>query len=943
MGKKVKTLAAAAPVANVPNTGYLISSMEGLAEAANNRLMYSNTNFGSTGGISAAINLADYMGNVSVTKNPYTAIDGTVLGAHELYTDYIAPPAIGDELNSNVQQEASTQLRWAKQSKVSADGSKVEVYDKVDQYTNDQLDSYADTKSTLVGSIAGKLVAGVTMVNLGKTISSALYNLNPELWDSFGWDLMDPSTWEANLIEAPNGDPTFSDLAIMTLLQFDYNGKSASQYISEDIFAFITRGLAKMGLLNTDSVKPIPTPSGVTGVEKDPDSVTEGVGQSGKYIFYKLFKSLYVYTVPAKSSAIFKFVEDDTAEKQNGYGIQVFNNNETMPLFVTMYKNPVTGNLAWSGFYTDSTAVPTLLRYQTGTLQDGVWSWGTKFFGSTSTNEKAWWPNNEANWTKGSYIPYGAQESYISASTFNTDGLTANCNVSELSDAGKEYVTSWSGTRSIAEWMLNMMWNMLGSLDKAEPTPGAGTQTGATQLTSSEIAALNASDTDNAGAIAILKGRFGDLWKNRLETSTVQADGSTKTTTWINVGVPNEIDENGNPIINQDSADGTAGSLQQSSKINYDANQLNQTQQHEASEITAPSVLNNILKSFQAESTTQDTSSGGTADAADPAGEYKKPENVNPSPIGVGVTPGVVIPDGSAGDLFTVYRPTATELAALGTWLWSDDFIDQLKKMFSDPMQSIIGLHKVFIPPLVGGSSTIKVGYLDSGVPSDVIRQQYSAVNCGSVDLPEYFGNVFDYAPHTRVQLYLPFVGIVDLDPADVMRSTITVKYTGDAYSGSCLANVYVKRDGNECCLYTFTGNDAVQYPLSSGSYMGLASAVLGVAGGIATAMVNPIYGATAMIGGVMSARTKVQHAGNLSGNAGAMGIKYPYLIITRPQTATATNFQNFVGKPANVLAQVSQCSGYTRIEGCQVSNINEATQDEKEEISKLLSSGFLA
>lgn len=943
MGDKSKTLAVTAQVAAMPNTGYLISSVQNLAEAANNRLMYSNTNFGSTGGISAAINIADYMGKTATTENPYTAMDGTVLGAHDLYTDYYAAPAIGDELNSNVQQEASTQIRWATQSKLSADGSKVEVYDKVDQYTNGELDSYADTGPTLVGSIAGTLAAGMSLVNLGKTISGTLYDLNPDLWNSFGWDLMDPDTWEENLIEAPNGKPTFSDLAIMTLLQFDYKGKTASQYIAADVFAFITRGLAKMGLLNTDDVSPTPAPEGVTGATKDPDSVTEGVGQSGKYTFYKMFKTLYVYTIPSETSSIFKFVQDTTAEKQNGYGIQIFNNNTEYPLYVTLYKNPVTGNLAWSGFYESGAAVPTMLRFQSGTLKNGVWSWGTKLFGSMVGNDKTYWPNNDASWTNESYIVYGAQESYISSSTFNPDGLTPNCDVSELSDTGTELIKSWSTAPSTSGWLVNMLWNMLTSSEKAAPASGMGEQTGATQLSSSEIAALSASDTDNAGAIEILKGRFGDLWKYRLETSTVQPDGTTKTTTWLKVGVPNEIDVNGNPIINQDSTKGTAGSLQQSSKVNYNENQLNQTQQHEASEITAPSVLNNILKTFQATNSTQDTSSGGTAEPADPAGEYKKPTDVNPTPIGIGVTPGVVIPDGSAGDLFTVYRPTSTQLAALGSWLWSDDFIDQLKKMFSDPMQSIIGLHKVFIPPLLGGSSTIKVGYLDSNVPSDVIKQQYSTVNCGSVDLPEYFGNVFDYAPHTRVQLYLPFVGIVDLDPADVMRSTITVKYTGDAYSGACLANVYVKRDGNECCLYTFTGNDAVQYPLSSGSYMGLASAVLGVAGGIATAMVNPIYGATAMIGGVMSARTKVQHAGNLSGNAGAMGIKYPYLIITRPQTATATNFQDYVGKPANVLAQVSQCSGYTRIEGCKVSNINEATQEEKEEISKILSSGFLA
>lgn len=933
-----------AEILQFPNKGVLIEGVEELAKVANDRNTYSNNNYQASAGVAKVYDIQNYMSEKATSTTPYKSISGATLSDTELFrSDTLGMTNLGDKLDSNVQQTNNVSVQWAQQTKLSADGSKVEIIDKVDQYTNDTLDTYANTQPTIVGTVAGGLASGLALVSLGKTIAGAVYDANPDLWNSFGWEAMDPDTWEANLIEAPDGRPTFKDLAVMTLLQLDYQGKTASQYISEDIFAFITRGLAKMGLLNTDDVQPTPAPEGATGVTKDPDSVTEGVSKNGKYVFYKLFKSLYVYSIPARTSTIFRFVEDAAAEKQTGYGVQVFNNNETDPVYVTLYKNPSSGNLAMSAFYENGNATPTLLRFQSGKLTDGVWSWGTKLFGSTSSNDSTYWPNNTPTWTNYSYVPYGAMSSYISASTFNPDGLTANCNVSELSDTGAEHVKNWAETYANSNWMLNMMWNMLGSAEKAEPTSGVGEQTGATQLTSAEVAALTASDTDNAGALQILKGRYSDLWKYRLETTTVQPDGTTKTTTWLKVGVPNDIDANGNPIINQDSAKGTAGSLQTAPEITFDPAQLNPNTTVDPAASTSPSVLNSLLNSFRPNASTQSDPEGEAVPAPDPAEDYTEPTDVNPGKTGIGVTPGVVIPDGSAGDLFTVYRPTATQLAALGSWLWSDDFIDQLKKMFSDPMQSIIGLHKVFIPPLLGGSSTIKVGYLDSGVPSDVIRQQYSTVNCGSVDLPEYFGNVFDYAPHTRVQLYLPFVGIVDLDPADVMRSTITVKYIGDAYSGSCLANVYVKRDGNECCLYTFTGNDAVQYPLSSGSYMGLASAVLGVAGGIATAMVNPIYGATAMIGGVMSARTKVQHAGNLSGNAGAMGIKYPYLIITRPQTATATNFQNFVGKPANVLAQVSQCSGYTRIEGCQVSNINEATQEEKEEITKLLSSGFLA
>lgn len=918
-------------------------AVDELAQAANDRKTYSNIQYKNTEHVVKTIDIADYMSASSKVKRFFTSKSGATLADTELFKgNTTTTENIGSEANSNSVQTNTVAANWAQQTKVNAEGTGVEVIDSVDQYTDDVLDSYETTKPTLVGSVAGALAAGLTLVGLGKTISSALYKANPDFWDSYGWDLMDPDTWEDNIIEAPDGRPTWSDLGIMTLLQFDYNGKSAFQYISEDMYAFITRGLAKLGILDAGGSTPVPAPSGISGVEKDATSVAAGASQNSSYTFYNLFESLYVYEIGPSTTATFKFVQDPDADKLNGYGIQIINNDTTNPLYLTMYKHPTTGNLAWSAFFTNDKVVQTKVRYCSGTLTDGVWSWGTKLYGSIAEADPKDWPNNQYDFTNNLYTIYAAAGSYLSQATFSPDGLTSDAMLSVLSTAGQTHVRGWAANKENALWMVNIMWNMLTATEKSGTVvDGVGNQTAATQLTSSDVQALAAETTDNATAVQILKGRFSDLWKYRLETSTVQSDGTTKKTTWIRVGSPNEIDTDGNPLINPDSEEGTAGSLQTSPEITFDKNVLNPNTTIDPSAATAPSVLNSILNSFKP-ATNTDVDTGAVA-APDPAEEYEQPSGITPDITGNGATPLPIIPSGSAGDLFTVYRPTAAELKALGAWLWSDNFVEQLKKVFSDPMQAIIGLHKVFIPPLLGGNAEIKVGYLGTGVSSDVIRQQYSEVNCGSVDLPEYFGNVFDYAPHTRIQLYLPFVGIVDLDPADVMRSTITVKYVGDAYSGSCIANVYVKRDGNECCMYTFTGNDAVQYPLSSGSYMGLATGVLGIAGGIATAMINPVYGAVGVVGSVLNAHTKVQHAGNLTGNAGAMGIKTPYLIITRPQTATAVNFPSYVGKPCNTYAAVSSCSGYTRIDGCQVHNINEATKEEKDEISRILSTGFLA
>ena len=322
------------------------------------------------------------------------------------------------------------------------------------------------------------------------------------------------------------------------------------------------------------------------------------------------------------------------------------------------------------------------------------------------------------------------------------------------------------------------------------------------------------------------------------------------------------------------------------------------------------------------------------------------PDTPNPTDTGNGNTPPVVPPTGQASSLFAIYNPTQAQLNSFGAWLWSANFVDQILKLFNDPMQSIIGLHKIFAAPSISGSSTIHVGYLDSGVSSNTVGAQYTDVNCGSVKVSEQFGNVFDYTD-TNVRLYLPFIGIVDLATSDVMRGTISVIYHVDVITGACLAEVKVSRDSAGGTLYQYAGDAAVRYPISSGSYMGVVSGVLSAVGGIASAFMTG--GATlpmaagAIAGGVSQAKTQVQHSGNFSGCAGAMGIKKPYLIIERPQTMIADGFANYQGKGANVRRTVGQMSGYFKFSDVHTDSIMGAAESEIEAIRAALESGVIA
>lgn len=407
---------------------------------------------------------------------------------------------------------------------------------------------------------------------------------------------------------------------------------------------------------------------------------------------------------------------------------------------------------------------------------------------------------------------------------------------------------------------------------------------------------LSGADTPEE-ALNKLKEQYPDLWDKAISQDVVQPDGSVKTYTYVPVAMP-DIDENGNPI--------SSTSTQSNPQVQPDT--------------STKTLLDLITKIIQRDPPT------------------------NPPDTGDGDTPPVVPPSGSASSLYAIYNPTLSQINSFGAWLWSDNFVDQIKKLFNDPMQAIIGLHKVYAMPITGGSQTIKVGYLDSGVSARVVSNQYTTIDCGTVRLSEQFHNVFDYSPYTEVNLYLPFIGIVNINVSDVMRSSIHIVYHVDVLSGACLAEVKVTRDSAGGTLYQYAGNASVTLPISSGSYMGIVSAVAGVAGGIAGTIASggaalPLLASSA--GAMFNAHTRVEHSGGFSGNAGAMGGKIPYLIISRPQTEIADGFENYIGYPSNFTATIGSCTGFIKVIECHVENAT-ATNSELAEINTMLQEGVI-
>lgn len=422
-----------------------------------------------------------------------------------------------------------------------------------------------------------------------------------------------------------------------------------------------------------------------------------------------------------------------------------------------------------------------------------------------------------------------------------------------------------------------------------------------------------------------LQSQYPDWFANKLQLETVQPDGTTKQYTYIPVA----------PVSDVNSLGAIDTQAMPATDVLIDPETATLTQLQTIIEALTQSLLK-PQEAVNPELNPQPLPNGSNE---------TNPEqpNKNPQDTGTGTANVVPLPTGSASSLWAVYHPSQSQLNAFGAWLWSSDFVEQLKRLFNDPMQAIIGVHKVFAPIPTGGSQTIKCGYLDSGVSAPVVSSQYTEVACGTVNCREYFGNVFDYDPHTCVSIYLPFIGVVPLKVSEVMRASITVTYGVDVITGACLAKVKVDRDGGGAILYSFGGSCACHYPISAGSYAGIISGIVtsavGVAGGIMTG--NPLAAAGGVLAGARQAHTDVQHSGGFTGCAGAMGPKIPYLIITRPQTRVANDVQLYEGKPSNATQFIGDCTGFVRATEVHFSS-QAAFDDEAKEVEALLKSGVL-
>ena len=347
-----------------------------------------------------------------------------------------------------------------------------------------------------------------------------------------------------------------------------------------------------------------------------------------------------------------------------------------------------------------------------------------------------------------------------------------------------------------------------------------------------------------------------------------------------------------------------------------------------------------------------------------------------------------IVPASGSG-LIHVYNPTPGEFVGFGNWLWVTYADATIDKIWNNPFDGIIGAHELYATPQTDGRDNIRSGFLVCPVQSDLVRQRYTEIDCGTVIVPEFYGNYFDYSPYSQAYIYLPFIGINEVSIDDIVGHAVNIRYRVDAYNGSCIAMIYVAKSGYRNLCYQFGGNCAVEVPLAGGSQAAIKAGMLqaeaysraaiqsaqiqktasigsGILGGAAgSSFAGPLAGIIGALAGGTSGyiqgsanvaaaklqgqamqeaaryanKSSVQHSGQFGASHGAMGLKNPFIMIRNPIQVKVVNYNNDYGFPAHKRVIIGGCTGYLRVREVNVISAH-ATNEEKRAIEEELKAG---
>lgn len=299
---------------------------------------------------------------------------------------------------------------------------------------------------------------------------------------------------------------------------------------------------------------------------------------------------------------------------------------------------------------------------------------------------------------------------------------------------------------------------------------------------------------------------------------------------------------------------------------------------------------------------------------------------------------------GTHNVLTTTYVSNATRLQALGDFLWSSNFLDNILLVNNNPIENVISVKMFPFTLPTGAESTIVLGNVNTEVPTNKLPDNYNYYHVyGSVKVPSYYNSFMDYAPFTRILLYLPFYGTLELDNSLIIDRTLKIAYIVDVVTGACTIDIY----SDDSLINVISCQVGIDIPITSSNRAQVETAILSntLTSAVSGATVGGGVGAVAggVGGALMSAghcKYNTQTSGTPSSATELYNVSVPMLIIDRPKYREISGFAHNKGKMCMLTKKLSDVSGFSIFDrNIDLSGIG-CTETEREMIRVLLSSG---
>lgn len=246
-------------------------------------------------------------------------------------------------------------------------------------------------------------------------------------------------------------------------------------------------------------------------------------------------------------------------------------------------------------------------------------------------------------------------------------------------------------------------------------------------------------------------------------------------------------------------------------------------------------------------------------------------------------------------DFFTVYIPTNENMEVINNAI----FLQGSETV--DVMHYFSSYKKFFCIIPIEGYKQLKASKYDFGVTAPYTKSYTLNIDCGSIQIDETFKSVMDYAPFSRLTIFLPFIGFQELDVSMVMNNVLHVVYTVDVLSGRCLAKLFVVIEENECCIAEYGGTIAS----------------------------DEVFSTTGQYNGSYELLTSMQ-----------LGDLQTYVLISNKEPLEG-NVSEYDGYPTNEVIKVGDVTGFIAYDKIFSVGMT-ATETEKREIESILKSGVL-